>query len=76
MAANRINRIAKHMFAPIPPRQPQTVMSMIPPGFAICPPQIATAQSWQQEIYRQAYEQAVAAVQVPRHHRLLFSVWN
>jgi len=49
---------------------------MIPPGFTICPPQLSAGNTWQQEIYRLAYEQAKAAAAIPRHHRLLFSVWN
>ena len=48
----------------------------IPSGFVVCPPQLAMAQPWQQEIYRLAYERALAAVEVPRHYRLLFSCWN
>jgi ADP-glucose pyrophosphorylase len=37
---------------------------------------MATANTVQQQIYRLAYQRAQAAVQVPRHYRLLFSVWN
>lgn len=72
MAANRISRIAAQPSAPV---WPKNAPAIFPPGFVVCPPQVATAQSWQQEIYRQAYAQAQAA-QVPRHYRLLFSVWN
>ncbi len=55
---------------------PQSVAPAIPHGFAVCPPQMATANTVQQQIYRLAYQRAQAAVQVPRHYRLLFSVWN
>jgi hypothetical protein len=55
-------------------RQPSA--PAIPTGFVVCPPQLMIAQSWQQEIYRQAYEAAKAASEVPRHYRMLFSVWN
>ena len=73
MHANRVRNLQPPS-ASAPP--PQTALPAIPPGFALCPPQLMVAQSWQQEIYRLAYEQAKAATQVPRHHRMLFSVWN
>jgi hypothetical protein len=76
MAANRINRIATRMTAPLPPQNPQQALAVVPPGFAVCPPLVAIAQPWQHEIYRRAYEQARAAAEIPRHHRMLFSVWN
>jgi hypothetical protein len=73
MQANRIRQWQQ--------RRPGTTGSKpsapaIPPGFTLCPPQLAAVQSWQQEIYRRAYEQAKAAAEVPRYHRMLFSVWN
>lgn len=73
MALNRLQSIpsANLRTAPAPPAAP-----MIPPGFTICPPQLSAGNTWQQEIYRLAYEQAKAAAAIPRHHRLLFSVWN
>lgn len=48
----------------------------IPMGFVLCPPQLNGFSAWQQEIYRLAYERAKAELQVPRHHRQLFCVWN
>jgi hypothetical protein len=75
MAANRINRVTALMSAPNPPQKPVPSLT-IPPGFVVCPAELAVAQPWQQALYRQAYEQAQAAVQIPRHYRLLFSVWN
>lgn len=48
----------------------------VPPGFTLCPQQLAMIHAWQQAIYRWAYEQALEATRLPRHHRLLFSVWN
>jgi hypothetical protein len=49
----------------------------IPPGFALCPPQLVAVQAWQQAIYQQAYEQARrAAAAIPQFHRRLFCVWN
>jgi len=73
MAANRIAKTASKHCAP---KMPASIADVIPYGFTICPPQLALAQPWQQEIYRLAYERAKAATQLPRHHRLLFSVWN
>lgn len=84
MATNRIrryapqSRIALTATSAAQKTQPasQPVAAVIPQGFALCPPQLATANSVQQEIYRLAYQRAQAAVQVPRHYRQLFSVWN
>ena len=78
MAANRMTRFESDPAGPSPKpqsdaRQPGPA---VPPGFAVCPPQLMAAGAWQQQIYRLAYEQALAAVQLPRHHRWLFSVWN
>jgi hypothetical protein len=73
MAANRIS----HFGSPVrPASNPPVAPPAIPPGFVVCPSPLAVAHAWQQEIYRQAYERAQAAVQIPRHHRMLFSVWN
>jgi hypothetical protein len=55
--------------------QPQLVVNVVPPGFAVFPVHLAGPTGWQREIYRLAYEQAKAAVEIPRHHRLL-TVWN
>jgi hypothetical protein len=73
MAINRLQSIpsADLRTAPGQPSAPA-----IPPGFTVCPPQLAAANTWQQEIYRLAYEQAKAAAAIPRHHRMLFAVWN
>ncbi|MGD9721792.1 MAG: hypothetical protein AB7O59_05110 [Pirellulales bacterium] len=80
MPANRLRHLQQY-----PQQQPLTAVEpapaaaavpTVPAGFAVCPPQIATAQSWQQELYRRAYEQAIATTSVPRHYRMLFSVWN
>jgi hypothetical protein len=73
MAVNRIRRYSS------PARDastPQSAVETTPQGFAVCPPQLAAANAWQQEIYRLAYQRAQAAAQIPRHHRILFSVWN
>ena len=79
MADNRISqyfptRRATAMSENAPFKKPHG--PVVPQGFVVCPPQVVLANAWQQEIYRLAYERAKAAVQVPRHHRLLFSVWN
>ncbi len=58
------------------PRPVKNPAASIPPGFVVCPPQWAVANSWQQQIYRLAYERAKAEAEIPRHHRLLFAVWN
>jgi len=50
--------------------------AMVPPGFAMFPVQLVMLAAWQQEIYRLAYERALAQTQLPRHHRQLFAVWN
>jgi hypothetical protein len=78
MAANRIHSYASRTrIASITMNTgPQKNAVSIPHGFAVCPPQLATANAWQQEVYRLAYERAKAAAEVPRHYRLLFSVWN
>lgn len=73
MAANRIRRDSPRARAA---STASIAEEMIPQGFALCPPQLAAASPWQQEIYRLAYQRAQAAAQIPRHHRLLFSVWN
>lgn len=76
MPTNRIQRYQPLATAPAAtPSRPNPPTS-IPAGFTVCPPQLASANSWQQELYRQAYERAREAAQVPRHYRLLFSVWN
>lgn len=73
MAANRISHLAKPVQKTSHPQPP---LANVPPGFVVCPPHVALANSWQQEVYRLAYERAQAQVQLPRFHRLLFSVWN
>jgi hypothetical protein len=83
-----INRVTGHLkgkyFAPLPPKSAAqggaapTIPTgpTIPLGFVFCPPQLSGLSAWQQEIYRLAYERAKAQVQIPRHHRQLFCVWN
>jgi hypothetical protein len=73
MAANRISR---HRSPSSGASSPSAAAAPIPNGFVVCPLQLAAAQPWQQEIYRLAYERARAAVETPRHYRLLFSCWN
>jgi hypothetical protein len=73
MAANRIRRYSSVARAA---SIAQSAVETIPQGFALCPPQLAATNAWQQEIYRLAYQRAQAAAQIPRHHRRLFSVWN
>jgi hypothetical protein len=76
MAINRITRYqSRWSFVTVSQTPPKHPGPAVPQGFAVCPPQLATANAWQQEIYRLAYERALAATQIPRHHRLL-SVWN
>ena len=82
-----INRITGHLkgklSAPTTPKSaangavPGVFMGpSIPVGFVVCPPQLSGFSAWQQEIYRLAYERAKAELQIPRHHRQLFCVWN
>ncbi|HEX3724986.1 MAG TPA: hypothetical protein VHV08_02035 [Pirellulales bacterium] len=74
MPANRIHRLE-----PIVERQDRTPPIApvgIPHGFVVCPPGLMIASGWQQAIYRLAYERARAQMETPRHHRMLFSVWN
>jgi hypothetical protein len=73
MPANRIGHLQP---TPTAGNLPEPAGQMIPPGFTLCPPQFMVVQSWQQEIYRRAYEQAKRTVEVPRFHRMLFCVWN
>lgn len=72
MTTNRMRHYT--MSAPAPSNF--NVIVCGPAGFAVCPPQLAAVHAWQQAIYRLAYERALAATQIPRHHRTLFSVWN
>lgn len=73
MATNRLQSTSSGNLrtAPVQPSAP-----VVPPGFTVCPPQLTAGSTWQQEIYRLAYEQAKAAAAIPRHHRMLFAVWN
>jgi hypothetical protein len=70
------NRISRYRSPASGASSPSGSAAPIPSGFVVCPPQVAMAQPWQQEIYRLAYERARAAVEVPQHYRLLFSCWN
>ncbi len=76
MAANRIRQFQPPARRPRAAQQPGAAAITIPSGFVFCPPQLAAASGWQQEIYRLAYERAKAAAEIPRHHRRLFCVWN
>jgi hypothetical protein len=87
MSANRItpylNRLDAYFssFESQPPAQKQTPLpsaqTPLPPtGFVVCPLHVAVAAAWQQEVYRRAYEEAVARAQVPRIYRRMFSSWN
>ena len=84
MATNRITgRLKGKRSAPMPPKSAANgsmpsnfTAPSIPLGFVFCPPQLSGLSAWQQEIYRLAYERAKAQLQVPRHHRQLFCVWN
>ena len=84
MAINRITGHLKGIYsAPHPPKSAaegaaSTVPTgpTIPKGFVFCPPQLSGLSAWQQEIYRLAFERAKAQLQIPRHHRQLFCVWN
>ena len=42
-------------------------------SFVIVPFPVAT---WQQELYRLAYEKALADLATPRHHRVFAASWN
>ena len=74
------NRIKKWSWPPVEvspqPSPSATFPVQVPLGFAVCPPQLAIPQGWQQAIYQLAYERALAQTQIPRHHRSLFCVWN
>jgi hypothetical protein len=74
MYANRIRQYP--LMARRPAKASPTAVASIPPGFAVCPPSLLTPNAWQQQIYRLAYEKARATVEVPRHYRRMFSVWN
>ena len=73
-----INRIFR---APVKTRQSVKPAPLhVPNGFVAMPTQqalggLSSLTPWQQEIYRLAYERALAAAR-PRHHRRFFSVWN
>lgn len=71
------NRIQQYSFmARRPAKAKPAAVAVVPSGFAVCPLTLVTPNAWQQQIYRLAYEQARAAVEVPQHYRRLFSVWN
>ena len=80
MSANRITRYLNRMDAFLPPSQPvpqPAAPAPLPPaGFVVCPLHVAVATAWQQEVYRRAYEDAVARTQIPRIYRRMFSSWN
>ena len=82
MAINRIhtarpNRWSSHALPTASlASQPVSKLAAVPQGFVICPAALVAVHGWQQEIYRLAYERAKAAAAIPRHHRVLFSVWN
>lgn len=80
MSANRINRYLNRMEAYFPQFEtdpPLQAQAPVPPaGFVVCPLHMAVAAAWQQEVYRRAYEDAVARTQVPRIYRRMFSSWN
>jgi hypothetical protein len=80
MSNNRITRHLNRMdsyFSPFEPDSQPSAQSPVPPaGFVVCPLHLAVAAAWQQEVYRRAYEDAVARTQVPRIYRRMFSSWN
>jgi hypothetical protein len=78
MAANRISgHFHVPPSAPVPPKSAADSSTLpMPAGFVFFPVQLSGLSAWQQEVYRLAYERAKAALQVPRHHRQLFCVWN
>jgi hypothetical protein len=80
MSANRITRYLTRMDAFLPPShpepQPAAQAPQPPAGFVVCPLHVAVASAWQQEVYRRAYEDAVARTQVPQIYRRMFSSWN
>jgi hypothetical protein len=76
MGRNRVSRYTAQQSATAP------VTVMAPPGFVVCPAPIiplaaALSWTWQQEVFRRAYEAARAKqmVTLPFYHRL-FSNWN
>lgn len=74
MAINRMKGYQKTPAAFVTVGVQASVSVSVPTGFVVCSP-FAAVQSWQQQLYRLAYEEARARLQVPRHHRLL-SAWN
>ena len=80
MSANRItgylNRMEAYFPSSSPDPQPAAQAPVPPTGFVVCPLHVAVAAAWQQEVYRRAYEDAVARTQTPRIYRRMFSSWN
>ena len=70
------NRITPFFASSKPKKAPKPSGWSVPPGFVACPAIFGGMQAWQQAIYRLAYDLAQADVQLPRHHRELFAVWN
>jgi hypothetical protein len=76
MAINRISRFSWSEAAV------EVVAAAAQPGFVVCPSAIIPVApspqgTWQQEVFRRAYEaaRAMQTAAIPYHHRL-FSNWN
>jgi hypothetical protein len=84
MSSNRIshhfNRIATEAFVPVAVGQPLPLVAAssagAPSTSMVMVPVMAQQATWQAQLYQLAYQQAVAALTPPRHHRRFFSVWN
>ena len=84
MSSNRIshhfNRFATESFVPVATSQPLSPVDASSAGASsrgmVAVPVMVQQGTWQAQLYQLAYQQAVAALSPPRHHRRFFSVWN
>jgi len=83
MSQNFHNRIARYgrcpattMLFPAQATKPEMAAGPSrPPSLVIVPVPLQQSQ-WQAELYRWAYERALADLAPPRHFPRFFSVWN
>jgi len=77
MFQNRISRYFEADSSPIWARaHEQSPSTYSQAAGMVLVPATAVNVSWQSELYRLAYEQAVIDLEPPRHFDRYFSVWN
>jgi hypothetical protein len=88
MFSNRISRfsasnfVGAAAFVPLPTVVANSGVSQAAPSFGASNAQTmvliptVTLATWQQQVYRLAYQKALADTAPPRHFARFFSVWN